>query len=723
MSDVNSQQQRRQKHEIHALNFAVRDSLKFKNNRISIINADPTKTSFVFWFFVSCYFPVITACLGPIANTISIACVVEKWRQTSTAKPEVRDSNIDSNQLLDPKGIFAINVISLVLGFSSNVVLLCHFSRKLSYLTSQLINIVGWTAAGVLLMIDVIICSSEINEEQTKTLGFWYASFTSGLYLACTFTLTIHFIGYKLKKYPATFNLLPNERSIMVFTVFLSLWLIWGAGLFSGLLGISFGNSLYFCVVSLLTVGFGDIYPNNIVSKIMILFFSLSGIFLLGLIVYMTRSIIQRSSGPVWYFHRLESSRAKVWEKVLNGDLIIDNKESFQIMKRIKSGAYNRGKIYSILTTMIIFTLFWLLGALVFHFAEGWSYFNSMYFCFLCLLTIGYGSDFAPSTGAGRAFFVIWGISAIPLMSAIISTVGDLLFALSNKLDIQLAKRFNIGFDTIKVSNSLHPISFKMSNGEITEEFVRSKHNIIEEDKDNDNSNDKDSHNNNDDNYSSSEQNSSCSDKDHDSHSIGILDDIVNKAWSIKQNNIFNDIDSTSDVDDTDFDIVPPLEDDSPESLVPLTKIASNRSKIEYKKLQRLKHLLKSLKILHKISLDNKDYKLSFQQWINLHGIYPCEELMLTKLENDNFWISDKTPLKFPLNESHFAFLRISDAIDRLMDDIMGEQQNSCIILEKTASSNTSNHCNANSSTTISSSSSLHTISRRKNESTINKSC
>lgn len=715
MSDVESQQQRRRKHEIHALNFAVRDSLTFKNNRISIINADPTKKSFVFWFFVSCYFPVITACLGPIANTISIACVVEKWRQTGIPKPELHDGDIDSNQLPDPRGIFAINIISLILGFSSNVVLLCHFARRLSYLTSQLINIIGWTAAGVLLMIDVILCSSEIREGQTKTLGFWYASFTSGLYLACTLTLTIHFVGYKLKKYPATFNLLPNERSIMVFTVFLSLWLIWGAGLFSGLLGISFGNSLYYCVVSLLTVGFGDIIPINVASKIMILFFSLSGIFILGLIVYMTRSIIQRSSGPVWYFHRLEASRSKVWEKILNGNLTVDNKEGFYMMKKIKRGAYNRGNVYSILTTMIIFTLFWLLGALVFHFAEGWSYFNSMYFCFLCLLTIGYGSDFAPSTGAGRAFFVLWGIGAIPLMGALISTVGDLLFDLSDKLDIQLAKRFNIGFDTIKIRNGLHPISFKILNSEIIGEPINSRHNIDEEVKDDDD----DAH---DDNCSSSDRNSFCSNKDYGSHSLGTLDDIVDKAWGVKQNNIFSDIESISNFDATDLDIVPYLADDDSESLVSLTRIVSNKSKIEYKKLQRLKQLLKSLKTLHKISLDNKNFKLSFQQWTNIHSIYPSEELMLTKVENDNFWISDKTPLKFPLNESHFAFLRVSDAIDRLMDDIMDEQQNTCSILEKATSSNTSNHFNANSFTTISSSSSLHTRSRRNNELN-NKSC
>lgn len=659
MTDTEANQRVRNQHNIHAINFAIKDSLKFKNNRISIINSDPTTRSFVFWFFVSCYFPVITACLGPVANTISIACVVEKWREYGTPSPQSHNGDINSHQIQDPHGIFAVNVISLVLGFVSNIVLLCHFSRKLSYLTSQLINIVGWTVAGILLMVDVIVCSvRDVHGDQQKTIGFWYACITSGLYLGCTITLTIHFIGYKLSKYPATFNLLPNERSIMVFTVFLSLWLIWGAGLFSGLLHISFGNALYYCCVSLLTVGFGDILPSNVAAKIMILFFSLSGIIILGLIVYMTRSIIQKSSGPVWYFHRLETSRSKIWKKVIDGKLVVTDEEAFLLMNKMKKRATFRGTISSILGTMLTFIVFWLFGALVFRYAEGWSYFNAIYFCFLCLLTIGYGSDFAPSTGAGRAFFVLWGIGAIPLMGAIISTVGDVLFELSDKLDIQLAQKFGMGFDTIQLSNKSYEAKFKLATGEATDN---------EEDN---GDGDKDDN------------------KDTDSHSLGSLENITEKntVSDANSNNLFNDLESVSD-DDVDFDIIPPLAEDETASFTSLERIITNRSLIENSKFGRLKHLLKSLRALHKISLEDKDFKLSYKQWTNIHSIYPSEDLLLDDMEMQNFWISERTPLKFPLNESHLAFLRISEAIDRLVEEIIEEQENTYGMLRKRRSS------------------------------------
>lgn len=424
--------------------IALRESLTFHNERIAILNADPKSRFFLLWFTISCYFPVITACLGPIANTISIACVVEKWRYVGIRRTE--DEGANHYRVSDSPGIFAVNILSLVFGFISNIILVLHFAKKLNYFTAQILNLFGWTTAGLLLMIDVIVsASTDFPENYHKSIGFWYACITSGLYLGCTLTLSIHFIGYALGRYPATFNLLPRERSIMMFTVWLSIWLIWGAGMFSGLIGVSYGNALYFCTVSLLTIGLGDILPNSIAAKIMILIFAVTGVLILGLIVFMTRSIIQKSAGPIFYFHRVERSRSKLWSKIREGDLNLTEEESFEMMMKIRKLSKKRQQLFSLMSTVTIFAAFWLLGALVLMFAEGWSYFDCMYFCFLCLLTIGYGSDFAPKTAAGRAFFVIWAIGAVPLMTAILSTVGDILYELTTTMDKLLGDRFGHG--------------------------------------------------------------------------------------------------------------------------------------------------------------------------------------------------------------------------------------------------------------------------------------
>lgn len=114
---------------------------------------------------------------------------------------------------------------------------------------------------------------------------------------------------------------------------------------------------------------------------------------------------------------------------------------AFREMRRIRRHAKtSQGNVLLVLT-VLNFMVFWLVGATVFYFTEGWSYFNAVYFCFLCLITIGYG-DFAPTLVIGRPFFVCWGIGAIPLMTILISNVGDKLYALANHTSVFLAKWF-----------------------------------------------------------------------------------------------------------------------------------------------------------------------------------------------------------------------------------------------------------------------------------------
>ncbi|SCU90359.1 LANO_0D08460g1_1 [Lachancea nothofagi CBS 11611] len=407
----------------------LEDSLSFNREKMVILNADPSSRAFVVWFMISSYFPVLTACLGPIANMIAVAGVVDKWRADEQGQIQP-----------DPRGIYGVNVVSLILGCFSNFVLLLHFAKKVSYLTAQLINIVGWTMAGLMLLIDIVICGKrDYTPELEKTIGFWYAIFTVILYLSCNALLLIHYGGYKLGKYPATFNLTDSERNVMIFTFILSLWFIWGSAMFSQIVPLTYGEALYYCVVVVLTVGLGDLVPVTVAGKIMTLVYSLSGVIILGLIVALTRSIIQSSSGPIFFFYRVENARSKIYEELIASEQTMESETAFDIIKHVRSVSRMKQQSWSTFAVVCVFVAFWLLGALIFHYAEKWTYFNSLYFCFLCLITIGFG-DFAPKTGCGRAFFVVWALCAVPLMTAMISTVGDTLYVMADGLDISIVR-------------------------------------------------------------------------------------------------------------------------------------------------------------------------------------------------------------------------------------------------------------------------------------------
>ncbi len=61
-----------------------------------------------------------------------------------------------------------------------------------------------------------------------------------------------------------------------------------------------------------------------------------------------------------------------------------------------------------------------LLGGMVFyHYVEGWSWLDSLYFSVITLATVGYG-DFSPQTAVGKIFTMIYIILGLGELSAFV---------------------------------------------------------------------------------------------------------------------------------------------------------------------------------------------------------------------------------------------------------------------------------------------------------------
>ncbi|KAF8906788.1 hypothetical protein CPB84DRAFT_1959857 [Gymnopilus junonius] len=69
---------------------------------------------------------------------------------------------------------------------------------------------------------------------------------------------------------------------------------------------------------------------------------------------------------------------------------------------------------------VILFILFWMVGAAIFMQTEKWGFGSAVYFCF-----IAFSSDFAPSTPAGRSIFVVWALAGVGAMTILVSIVAD----------------------------------------------------------------------------------------------------------------------------------------------------------------------------------------------------------------------------------------------------------------------------------------------------------
>jgi len=71
-----------------------------------------------------------------------------------------------------------------------------------------------------------------------------------------------------------------------------------------------------------------------------------------------------------------------------------------------------------LLTTAVILAL----GSTAYHYIEGWSWVDSLYFSVITLTTIGYG-DFSPATDAGKLFTIFYIIIGIGIILSFIDTI------------------------------------------------------------------------------------------------------------------------------------------------------------------------------------------------------------------------------------------------------------------------------------------------------------
>ena len=105
-----------------------------------------------------------------------------------------------------------------------------------------------------------------------------------------------------------------------------------------------------------------------------------------------------------------------------------EEKDRFDAMRNIQLNAKKFKKWYALLVSVTAFGILWCVGAIVFWRAEQrtqhMSYFQALYFCYVSLLTIGYG-DLSPRSNAGKAFFVVWSLIAVPTMTILVSDMGD----------------------------------------------------------------------------------------------------------------------------------------------------------------------------------------------------------------------------------------------------------------------------------------------------------
>jgi len=216
----------------------------------------------------------------------------------------------------------------------------------------------------------------------------------------------------------------------------------------------TFPNSIYFCAITLSTVGYGDFEPSLELTRWLVILYGFVG---LGCFAYavgqITEVILEITE------NRIKQIREKTRGKLVNA---FDEVTSFQTTKKIRNNVKNAAKKYNLICcsktndtfrhfmVFFLYLVWFFAGAGIMKaFEPEWSYCECVYFCFLTLSTIGYG-DFVPSSVESRFFVIFYVITGLGFLAYLLSEFAQKILKreakkLESMEDFVKATKANLG--------------------------------------------------------------------------------------------------------------------------------------------------------------------------------------------------------------------------------------------------------------------------------------
>jgi len=178
-------------------------------------------------------------------------------------------------------------------------------------------------------------------------------------------------------------------------------------------------DALYFIVVTLLTIGYGDLSPSTAGMKAFTMLFASTGVGLLGAILGIVGQVFVKMQMERW-----ESIQGEHSDKVLEQfDVEEDDTATDSPQQHEKQSCMKRLRESTFLVPAVHVFLILTVGTTVLSLAENWSPMDALYWTFITTTTIGYG-DHVPETGATRWFSIFFLPMAVVVISEVLGKIA-----------------------------------------------------------------------------------------------------------------------------------------------------------------------------------------------------------------------------------------------------------------------------------------------------------
>lgn len=279
-----------------------------------------------------------------------------------------------------------------------------------------------------------------------------------------------------------------HHHWLMFYSVLFLIYAQLIALLYASIEGWRYLDAFYWVIITALTIGFGDINPTSSTGRGLVCLVAPIGIILLGIVVYHIGKIVLEEAKST--MEEQMKSRKRKMEAIQRHqeDRNIEQVryKEYQRMRDIEHSARFWCQVITLTVSLATWLFLWLAGAFFFHLCEReqgqqnqgnpqqagqlrhWTYLESLYMAQASLLTVGYG-DFSPQSEAGRSFFVLWAMLAVPTTAALVASTVDALmehigYKKMKKIEQKAGKRF------LRQSDSYKHRKFSGHNGRNNED-------------------------------------------------------------------------------------------------------------------------------------------------------------------------------------------------------------------------------------------------------------